>query len=146
MSNLLTSAKFIRVENAAAAAQTELVTDIVDTQGYDSVMFLALLGDVTTAAVLTLTAKGNAANSTSGAAALAGAVTFTAGASDADNKMLILDIEKPRQRYVFASLTRTAANAVVDGIVAVLYNAENCPTVQDLTVLASSHTNDPAAA
>ena len=61
--NLSKAIKVTVVEAAAAAAQTELVTDVLDMQGYDGVMFIALTGDVTTASVLTLTVKGNSANS-----------------------------------------------------------------------------------
>ena len=56
--NLSKAIKVTVVEAAAAAAQTELVTDVLDMQGYDGVMFIALTGDVTTASVLTLTVKG----------------------------------------------------------------------------------------
>lgn len=148
MINLYHDAKFIVVEAAAAAGQTELVTDVVDTQGYDSIAFIALMGDVTDTSVLTLTAKTNTANSVSSPTpvTLADTATFTAGASDADSKILMLDINKPRARYVFASLTRTTANAVVGGVIAVLYNAHNRPVTQDATVIAGTFTNDPASA
>ena len=138
--------KVMRVENSAAAGTTELVTDVVDMQGYDSIAFIALLGDVTDTSVLTLTGKTNTADSVSDPVpvVLSDTVTFTAGASDADNKMMILDLHRPRARYVFASLTRTTANAVVDGILAVLYNAQERPVMADASVLASAFVNDPA--
>lgn len=63
---------------------------------------------------------------------------FTAGASDADNKVLVVDVFDPALRYVFASLTRTTANAVVDGIIAIQYTAGLRPTTQDASVLASA--------
>lgn len=146
--NFLYDAKIIRVENASAAAQTEVVTDVVDMQGFDSVAFVALLGDVTSGSVLTLTLKTNSANSVSSPTPVTTevAATYTAGASDADNKMLVIDAHQPRDRYVFASLTRTTANAVVDGIIAILYNAGERPVTIDATVLASEFVNDPDAA
>lgn len=140
MISLLKDAKITRVENAAAAAQTELTTDILDMSGYDSVMFCAVLGDVTATSVLTLSLKDNSANSTSGSSAISGAsATFTAGASDADNKLLIVDCYRPSQRYVYASLTRTTADAVVDGIIAIQYNSRAVPQTQGSTVLASTY-------
>lgn len=146
--NLLKDAKVVRVANAAAAAQTALDTAVVDTQGYDSVAFVALLGDVTATSILTLTAKTNTASSTSSPTpvTLAEATTtpFTAAAADADNKLLIVDVNKPRARYVFATLTRTVANAVVDGVIAILYNKHDRPlSAQDASVLASVFANDP---
>lgn len=145
--NLLKDAKIMRVENAAAAGTSELVTDVVDTQGFDSICFIALLGDVTSGSVLSLTGKTNTADSVSTPTpvTLASPATFTAGASDADNKMLVLDIQKPRARYVFASLTRTTQNAVVDGIIAVLYNAQERPVTEHSSIVDSSALNDPSA-
>lgn len=146
--NLLKDAKIVRVENSAVAGTTELVTDVVNMQGYDSVCFVALLGDVTATSVLTLTAKTNTANSdtTPTPVTTTASATYTAAAADADNKMIIVDVNKPRAQYVFASLTRTTANAVVDGIIAILYNSHERPKAPDATVLASIFVNDPAAA
>lgn len=138
--NLLNEVKITRVANAAAAAQTEVLSSVLDMQGYDGVMFVAILGDITATSVLTLTAKGNTASSTSSPTPVTQVATaaFTAGASDADNKVLVVDVFDPALRYVFASLTRTTANAVVDGIIAIQYTAELRPTTQDASVLASA--------
>lgn len=138
--NLSKGIKITRAANSSAAAQTEVLTSVLDMQGFDGVMFVALLGDVTATSVLTLTAKGNTASSTSSPTPVTQVATaaFTAGASDADNKALVLDVYDPALRYVFASLTRTVANAVVDGIVAIQYMADLRPTTQDATVLASN--------
>lgn len=141
MFSLLKDCKITRVENAAAAGQTELKTDVLDMSGYDGVMFVAILGDVTDTSVLTLTAKQNTANSDSSPTptSITGAsATFTAGASDADNKLLVVDVVRPTSRYVFASLTRTTANAVVDGIIAIQYRSRSVPVTQGSTVLASA--------
>lgn len=136
--NLLNEVKITRVANAAAAAQTEVLSSVLDMQGYDGVMFVAILGDITATSVLTLTAKGNTASSTGSPTPVTQVATaaFTAGASDADNKVLVVDVFDPALRYVFASLTRTTANAVVDGIIAIQYTAELRPTTQDASVLA----------
>lgn len=138
--NISKAIKITRVANAAAAAQTEVLSSVLDMQGFDGVMFVALLGDITATSVLTLTVKGNSANSTSVPPPVTQAATaaFTAAASDADNKVLVVDIYDPALRYVFASLTRTVANAVVDGIVAIQYMAEQKPTTHDASVLASA--------
>lgn len=138
--NLSKDIKITVVEAAAAAAQTELVTDVLDMSGYEGVMFIALLGDVTTTSVLTLTVKGNSANSVSTPTPVTQKATdaFTAGASDADSKVLLVDVYKPALRYVFGSLTRTTADAIVGGIIAIQYGARSKPTTQDATVIASA--------
>ena len=139
MMNLSKSVKVTVVEAAAAAGQTELTTDVLDMSGWDGVIFMALTGDVTTACVLTLTVKGNSANSTSSPTPVdQGSCTFTAGDSDADSKVLMVDVHNPMLRYVFASLTRTAANAVIGGIVAIQYKGEYQPTSQHASVIASA--------
>ena len=138
--NLSKNIKVTVVEAAAAAGTTELVSDVLDMSGYDGVMFLALLGDVTSDSVLTLTVKGNSANSVSSPAPVTQKATdaFTASATTGDSKVLMVDVYDPVLRYVFASLTRTAANAVVGGIIAIQYCAEFRPTSQDASVIASA--------
>lgn len=138
--SLLKNVKVSVVAASAVAAQTEVLTSVLDMSGFDGVMFIALLGDVTATSVLTLTAKGNSASSTSSPTPVTQVATsaFTAGASDADDKALVVDVYDPALRYVFASLTRTVANAVVNGIVAIQYKAEYRPTTQAATVIASA--------
>lgn len=138
--NLSKDIKITVVEAAAAAAQTELVTDVLDMTGYEGVMFIALTGDVSDTSVLTLTVKGNTANHVSTPTPVTQKATtaFTADATSADSKALVVDLYKPAMRYVFGSLTRTTANAVVGGIIAIQYNAKTKPTTQDATVIASA--------
>lgn len=138
--NLSKDIKITVVEAAAAAAQTELVTDVLDMSGYEGVMFIALTGDVTSGSVLTLTVKGNSANSVSSPTPVTQKATdaFTAGATDADSKVLMVDVYKPALRYVFGSLTRTTQDAIVGGIIAIQYSAKSKPTTQATSVIASA--------
>jgi hypothetical protein len=137
--NMLKDCKITVVEAAGAAAQSELVTDILDMSGYEGVMFIAPTGDVDSGCVLTLTVKGNSANSVSSPSPVTQAsATFTAGATDADSKVLVVDVHKPPLRYVFGSLTRTVANAVTGPIIAIQYCAHNKPTTQHASVIAST--------
>lgn len=138
--NLSKSIKVTVVEAAAAAAQTELVSDVLDMTGYDGVMFIALTGDVTATSVLTLTVKANSANSVSSPTPVTQKATtaFTADGTSADSKVLLVDVYDPALRYIFASLTRTTADAVVGGIIAIQYSADYRPTTQDATVIASA--------
>jgi len=138
--NLSKDIKITVVEAAAAAAQTELVTDVLDMQGWGGVMFVAMTGDVTTASVLTLTVKANSANSVSSPTPVTQKATtaFTADGTSADSKVLMVDVYDPALRYVFASLTRTAADAVVGGIIAIQYRPDMRPTSQHASVIASA--------
>lgn len=137
---LLDEVKITRVENSAVAGTSELKSDVLDMAGYDGVLFVAPLGDVTSGSVLGLAAYGNTANSDSSPTPVAiasASAAYTAGASDADNKLLVVDVLRPGYRYVFASLTRTTQNAVVDAVIAIQYRARSVPIAQGSTVLAS---------
>lgn len=136
--HLFKDTKITRVANSAAAAQSEVDSSILDMAGYDGVIFVAALGDVTTGCVLTLAAQTNTANQTSGMASLTGTATYTAGATDADNTLLVVDVIRPNKRYIRAALTRTTANAVVDGIFAIQYIAATKPVTADASVIASA--------
>lgn len=140
MSNLSKGIKVTVVEAAAAAAQTELVTDVLDMSGYEGVIFMALTGDVTTASVLTLTVKANSANSVSSPTPITQKASdaFTADGTSADSKLIMVDVYRPPLRYVFGSLTRTTADAIVGGIIAIQYGAGLKPTTQAASVIASA--------
>lgn len=138
--NLSKCCKITVVSAGDTAAQTELKSDVLDMSGYDGVMFIATTGDVTSGSVLTLTAKGNTANSTTSPSPVTqkATVALTAGATDADSKALMVDVAKPPLRYVFASVTRTTQNAVLGPIIAIQYCGKEQPTSHDASVIASA--------
>lgn len=126
------------VEAAAAAGQTALTGDVLDMQGWENVCFIAITGDVTATSVLTLSAYAHTANAASGAAITDASATYTAAASDADSKLMIVDVRQPQKRYVYPYLTRTTADAVISGIIAIRYNGEKLPVTQGSSVLVST--------
>ncbi len=125
---------------SAVAATTDLDGSVIDMAGFDGVLFVALLGDVTSGSVLELQCQGSAASNGSSPTQETGATsgTFTAGASSADGKLLVLDVIRPANRYVFPRLKRGTANAVVDGVVAVKYRGRSAPITADAGVIASA--------
>lgn len=143
--NLLNNVDVSVVEGAAAAAQTELTTEVVDMAGWSGVMFIAHLGDVASGCVLGLVAD-HSDDDDGGWEDLVGPLAHTADATDADNKVMVLDVAKPAKRYVRARLTRTTADAVVNGIVAVRYGPLSVPVTQGSTVLESTTLANPVAA
>lgn len=138
--NLSKDVKITVVSPAATAATSAIDSSILDMQGYEGVMFIALTGDVTATSDLTLTIKGNSANHLTVPTPITQKATtlFAAGAADADSKALVVDLYKPALRYVFANLTRATANAVIGGIIAIQYQAGNKPTTNDASVIASA--------
>lgn len=125
--------KTIRIENAAAAGTSNIDGDTIDTQGYDGIRCIALLGALTATQTTKLIAmQGDLANG-SDATAITGAETAVP-ADDDDNRCLILDVIQPRKRYVTFRLVRGVANAVLDGMVVELYKGRVYPAIQDATI------------
>lgn len=138
MESLLKNCLFSKTSVAAVSAATDITTGtIIDlgspTEGqFDSVCFVAALGDVVDGSVATLKAYcGDAAALGDGAYKTETAtVTATAVAAFTDNNLLILDVVRPGKRYVRADLTRATQSAVLDSIIAIRYNAKTLPTTQ----------------
>ena len=119
--------KLVRLSNAAAAGTTT-ITGTAARAGFNRCFIFAALGDVTDTSVLTLTGKSGNESDASDAVAISGAVaTFTAGASDADNKELAVDVALNDDDYVTVTLARGTANAVVNGIFAIFYDSRIMP-------------------
>lgn len=131
----LNNCKITKVLDAVAAGQAASATDIIDMEGFTGVCFIASLGDVTAASVVTLAAQQNTINSTSGMATLVGSVTHTASATDADNTLMILDVVNPNEQFVRAVFTSATQNAVKNGVYAIQYGAKDSPVTQGSTVL-----------
>jgi hypothetical protein len=146
MPNFLTYKSAQRQINATVAGVTVLTgPNSFDMQGYDGVVFIAALGTLSATQVTFLGAQGSADGTTWGAVGTAAAPTNliagaqTAAMADTDsNKLLVLDVFRPQQRYVRVVLYRGTANAVVDSVVAVRYEAKKLPTVQDATTVSAS--------
>jgi len=138
MESILKETKIDKVLNNTAAGTADTLTgDIIDLQGFDSVLLIATTGDVAATAVGTLKAYcGDAAALGDGAYKTATA-TFTADSTNADNKIVALDVIRPGKRYVRADFVRATANIPVESIVAIRYNARNIPCAQPADVVAS---------
>lgn len=134
MITLTKDCKFTKVNNAVAAGTTDQDSDRVDMTGFDSVCFVWSIGDVTSGAVVQAIAKSNAADSTSSSTTEKSGTSTTAGASNMDNTLLIVDLHKPTLRYAYSTLVIDTQNAVVNGCYAIQYNAKSLPVTQSATV------------
>lgn len=128
--------KIVRVANAAAAGQTAVDSACVDMANFDGVVFLGLLGAITTGAVVSMKAQACSDVGGSNPTDLAG--TAVAIADDQDNKIARLEIYRPQQQFVRATISRATQNAVVDAIIAILFKGRVAPVVQDATLIATS--------
>lgn len=136
--SLLKDAKWTMCGNPQAAGTSEQFSTVLDMAGYTSVLFLVSFGDNTSGTVLTAVVRSNPTSSTS-TGTLEGTCTVTsASATDTDNALMIVDVEKPTQRFVFLDVTRTTQNATINCMIAVQYNASSVPQTQGATVIASA--------
>lgn len=132
--NLSKACKITRVNNAAAAAQTEIDSSIIDMAGFDGVLFLFLFNTIVDGSVVTCKAQQNTANSTSGMADITGASSGFTSASNS-NTVLWVDVYRPSQEFVRAVVLRTTQNATLDGIIAIQYNGTKLPLSHDATTV-----------
>jgi hypothetical protein len=133
--------KIVKLSNAVAAGQTLVTSAILDTLGFDGVQFMVQLGAIVTGAETTVSIDaGDAANGSDHATLEGGLIEI---ADDQDNKVLLVEIFRPKQRYMTVFIERDTQNVTVDGIYAILYNPRKLPTEADAsemdgsTVLAS---------
>lgn len=139
MMNLLNNVNIVRVHagGAGAASATPTKGTILDMQGYKSVMFVAEMGDVLDTSVLSLKAGVSDTNDTGAVTLLTDFATFTAGASTADDKCLVLDVPEVNKRYIEVQIFHVTANGPFDSILAIQYNPTNAPVTQGSTVVAT---------
>lgn len=130
MQNLTNKIQTI-IAHAPVAAGTSNITDcvVIDTQGYEGLRFIVGFGTITSSAVTSLKAqqsevKASATSLTNGADLAGTGITV---ADTDDNKIFIMDIYRPAERYVQLFINRGIANAVVDFAIAELYGARKLP-------------------
>ncbi len=116
----------------AAAANTDDDSAIVDTQGFDGVLFVCPIIDSVNTGVAKLIVEQNTANSGTGMAALAGMTAqATSGADDDLNgKVLIADVYRPMERYLRANRVSVTANIAFGDVIAILYHGRMGPAAQ----------------
>lgn len=142
--NRANSEKTIRIMNAVAAGTSDQTSSAVDTQGYEGVKFYTAFGAITSGAVTSVKVQQSSDDGSADAYAdLAG--TSISVADDDDNQVVVHDIYRPRERYLKVVVDRGTQNAVIDGIVAVLYGARKEPTTDDSTTVVGRETHTSPA-
>ena len=112
MMNQLNGLQITRCLNGVAAGTTDQNGSAVDMQGYEGVIFIALLGALTASQVTELKAQQSAdsGGSPDDFSDIAGSKVGPLADGDG-NKMLVLEIVNPQKRYVRPVLLRETANA-----------------------------------
>lgn len=121
-------------------------SDRLDMAEYEGVIFVVPITATAATGVATLTVEQNSADSDTGMAALAGAVaTATSAANDDLNgKLLIVQVHRPRERYVQAVRTSATANIAYGNVTAIRYGARKMPVADGATVADSASVTSPA--
>lgn len=143
MLSLLNNARIQRCMNAVAAGTTDQNGSGVDTSNAETVTFIAAFGAITAGAVTGLKAQASDDDGSSDAYSdLEG--TLVEIADDEDNKILVLEIVRPKSNWVRPVVVRGTENAVIDGVFAVTTKTRVAPVTQGSTVAASKSVVSPA--
>lgn len=124
--NFLNKTKWIKVKDHSAASTADVTSDIIDTAGYQGVVFVTSFG--TANATNTVKLQQNTANQTTGMADLLG-TSVTSGSSDED---VILELHKPLERYIQLVAER-GSSSTLESIWACLYDGDSSVANDTLT-------------
>lgn len=123
MHNLSDNVKIDQILGYYAAGTTKRTSAIIDMSGFDGVVFVASLGTLIEAGTVDVFPEQSETNATTYMAEIAGtaAYTVTAEAAALTYSCIIVDVWRPRERYLQCNITPAAQNAVILGIVAIRY-------------------------
>lgn len=132
----------------SAASSTDSNSDIMDMAGWEGIVFIVPITDSVATGVATITAQQNTVNSDIGMAALSGAsATATCVVNDdLNNQLLVLEVHKPRERYVQIAVTSATANIAFGNGIAIRYRNRKLPITDASTVLDATIVRSPAEA
>lgn len=139
--NLSQASKLVRMKPdgtnfVGAAGMTAINSDIIDMAGFENVRFTIAMGTIAAGAVTSVKIQQNDANSGTGMEDLTGSSVTVA--DDKDNQLIVIDVLKPKKRYLRVVTSRATANATVDAMIADLYDARVQPVTKDATVLSQT--------
>lgn len=128
--------KVTRVLDAIAAGTSDQNGTVIDMQNFDSVAFIVMFGAIVAGAVTSIKAQQGTQVGGGDMADLLG-TAITVADSD-DTSMAILEIKRPRERYVRVVVDRGTQNATIDGAIAIQSGPRVKPTTHDATTVLGS--------
>lgn len=146
MMSFLKECKILPVENSVSAGQATTVGEIIDTAGYGGACFIYKLGAVTDGAAVTLKVYQGSDATVSDVAELSGASAAIATTSSDSDQYLIVDVIKPRERYLRPTIVTATQNVEIDSAFVILYNPDVIPVTQPATVDVGTLVVSPAEA
>lgn len=126
----------------SASSSIDSNSDRLDMSGFDGVMFIVAITDSTDTGVATLNVQQNIIDSDTGMATTSSATATSAANDDLNNKLLVVDVYRPAERYVQGNLTSATANTAFGNMIAIQYKGSKMPiseaaSIADATVSAS---------
>ena len=129
MSNLLTDTKVVKLAEYQSAGTSNITNaDEVDMAGYETCLFIVTLGTMVNDSKLNLTIHhGDTSGDLSASDATSGDVT----SDGTDDTQILLEVVKPKYRYLEPQLTIEDEDAEVENIIAVVGGPRDKATEQD---------------
>lgn len=134
MTSFLNECKIVFVENSVSAGQATTVGEIVDTAGFGGACFIYKLGAVTDGAAVTLKIYQGTDATVSDVAEMSGASAAIATTSSDSDQFLVIDVVKPRERYLRPTIVTATQDVEIDSAICILYNPSVAPVTQPSTV------------
>ena len=141
MKNLLNKVDINWLKGVVAAGSSiDDDSAVVDTQGYDGVIFMTTITDSAATGVATMTVEQGTLSDASDMAALSGAVATATSATndDLNNKLLAVDVYRPAERYVRVNRASATANIAYGEVVALLYKGTKLPVSHNTSHVAAA--------
>jgi len=109
----------------------------IDMAGHEGVRFIAPITDSVITGVATITVQQNTVDSDTGMADLptAEAIATSGANDDLNDRCLIVDVFRPRERFVQLNRKSATANIAYGSVIAVLYGKKKLPVTQGSTVI-----------
>ena len=134
--NLGRNVKVTRIKTFQSNATSTVTSDSVDMTGFEGCVFLVAMGEIITSAATTCYVRQDTATGMGGGVQLTGTV-ITIADSD-DDKILLMDVYRPKEQFLDVKVTRTVQNSEVDSIIAIQYNGRKTPVTYDSSTVASA--------
>ncbi len=135
--NLNRDIKVTRIANASAAGTSAVNSASINMAGFDSVMFITEFGAITSGGVQSVNIA-TSSNNSDWNDLLATSITV---ADDDGDKITVHDIVKPLEQYLRVEVAKATQNSVVEGILAIQYNARKKPADDDSSTVVDSETH-----
>jgi hypothetical protein len=122
---------FGAVDPPQGAAISAVDSTIIDTLGYEGVMFIVRLGTASDANTIRVQQDADPTGAT-----MADLPVTILGSATANT--LVLTVARPTKRYVRCHVARRMSSTI-DGMFGILYGASSLPAVQPMTVAVATH-------